>query len=163
MRAPATVQAVVLVIVLLSGLATGASCGDGLQPGDEAFVSLPPAERRRELLQRPPGDQVRLFLLVTKAEHPRDLGLADALASGGAAVVPAIVQRLKSDENEQDRLYLLEVLGMMTRFGYYDVSSDPNTVEAARSAVGGISESHLKYRAHAALREILGEEQVMSD
>lgn len=151
------VPVALLLIVLFSGLATEVSCAEALHPGDEAFVSLPPTERQRELRRRPPSEQVRLFLLATNAEHPRDLGLADALASGGAAVVPAIVTHLKSEENEQDRLYLLEVLGMMTRFGYYDVSSDPNAMEAARRAVASISEPRFRHQAQAALEEILGE------
>ena len=47
---------------------------------------------------------------------------------------------------------------MMTRFGYYDVSSNAGAVEVARSVVAGISEPRLQHQANASLQEILGEE-----
>ena len=148
-----------LLIFLVGAFAAAAAqCSETVDRKDQEFIALPPAERQNELVRRPPDEQVRLFLLATKAEHRRDLGLADALASSGALVVPAIVIHLKSEEeHDQDRLYLLQVLGMMERFGYYDVSSDPNAVSAAKDAVARIEEPRFKQEAQASLRMILGE------
>lgn len=142
----------------MASLATAASCDSRTGPRDADFLNLLPAERREQLRGYPPQDQVRLFLIAAKAEHPRDLGLSDALASGGKAVLPAIVAQLKIEEDQIDQLFLLEVLGMMKRFGYYDVASDTDALQAARAAVANISEARLKRQANSALEEILRED-----
>jgi len=52
------------------------------------LVHKSPAERDRLLLEYPLEQQVDLYLKLMDAIHPPDMGLAAALASHGAAIVP---------------------------------------------------------------------------
>jgi hypothetical protein len=140
--------------IVIAGIqCTGQSGGER-----DEFLDLTPAERRSELSRRSPEDRVRLFLIASRAEHPRDLGLSDALASSGGAVVPPIVAYLSSERDELSRTYLLEVLEMMSRFGYYDVRANQTAIAAARRTVENITDPRLQSQAEASLREILGVE-----
>lgn len=137
--------------VLASGIL---ACSPPLTPEDREFLLLTPAERHDALVRREPEEQVRLFLLAMDKTHPPDLTLVESLAAGGAAVAPLIVTQLEAADNDDDRLYLLMVLGTMASQGHYDLRDDSRAISVAKAVVEVISVSSMRRLAEDELRII---------
>jgi hypothetical protein len=144
------------VFLLATALVTGTTCNHERSADASRLLALPPSERPAELKKYPLLEQVELFLTAMYAEHPRDLGLEEALASNGAPMVPVIVERLKSEAKDESQLYLIQVLGTMQQFGYCDVKSQGEVVRTVEDVISTMKPRFVS-RAQVALAQIRGD------
>lgn len=130
------------VCLLFSLVAT--SCQAAERGADKNFLRMPPHERDRAILQYPPERQVDLYLMVMLEQHPPDLGLADAVASNGSKIVPALAQRLVQDDRDIAKMHLIDVFLRMQELSYYPVASDGKTMDLLKQQVAAIKDPQWK-------------------
>jgi len=92
-------------------------CTTRQSPECEAFLALSPAERQTESRKYPTDKQIDMYLCAMKQEPP-DRELADQISDGGPAVIPALMERLKTAKSEVDQHDLIYVFEIMSRKGY---------------------------------------------
>jgi len=105
---------------------------------------MPPRERDRAILQYPAERQVDLYLMVMLEQHPPDLGLADAVASNGSKIVPALTQRLVQNDRDIAKMHLIEVFLRMQELSYYAVASDGGTMSLLDQQVAAMKDPQWK-------------------
>jgi hypothetical protein len=131
-----------VVCLLFSLVASG--CQAAERGADKDFLRMPPRERDRAILQYPPERQVDLYLMVMLEQHPPDLGLADAVASNGSKVVPALTQRLVHEDYDLAKLHLIDVFLRMQELGHYPVASDGETMDLLEQQVAAMKDPQWK-------------------
>jgi hypothetical protein len=92
-------------------------CTTRRSPECEAFVALSPAERQIESRKYTTDKQIDIYLCAMKQEPP-DLELADQISDGGQAVIPLLIERLKTVNSEVDQHDLIYVFEVVSRRGY---------------------------------------------
>lgn len=120
----------------------------------EQFLRLNRIQRREAILKRTPEEQVELFMLVMKRQHPKDLGLAEALASNGSDVVPFLLEHLRMESSPNSKCDLLLVFWIMQFNSFYDVSNDAAVVSELEEQVASIQEDYWQGRGEEYLRDI---------
>jgi hypothetical protein len=124
--------------LLVASVAPG--CQAAEHGDDKHFLQMPPRERDRAILEHSPERQVELYLMVVLKQHPPDLGLADAVASNGSKVVPALTQRLVSEDRDVAKMHLIDVFLRMQQLSYYPVAADANTMTLLEQQVAGMKD-----------------------
>lgn len=110
------------------------------EPVDHEFLRMTPRARDRAILDKPPEQQVELYLMVVMVEHPPDLGLASAVASNGSKIVPALAKRLAAEERDVAKMHLIDVFVRMEEFSYYPVVEDPKTMALLEQEVAAMED-----------------------
>lgn len=108
------------------------------------FLRMPPRERDRAILEYSPEQQVDLYLKVVLGQHPPDLGLADAIASNGSKIVPALTERLVADDRDVAKMHLLDVFLRMKQLEYYPVAEDDKTMALLQQQVAMMEDPQWK-------------------
>jgi hypothetical protein len=88
------------------------------------FLRLSASERITAINQYPPSTRVDLYVVAMIRAHPADLQLADAIAIGGSCVLPHIAERLRRDDRDAAKTFLIYAILRMDKLSYYSVSSD---------------------------------------
>ena|GEM_PF-2104786 len=115
------------------------------EPGpDRDFLRMPMQERDAAIRKYPPERQVDLYLMVMLEQHPPDLGLADAVASSGSRIVPALAKRLAQDNRDIAKLHLIDVFLRMQELGSYPVASDAKTMVLLDKQVAAMKDPQWK-------------------
>ncbi len=112
-------------------LAVLISCGGSVPhtvEGSEEFFKLSEREQMARVLEFSPDDQVELYLTSRYFEPPYS-GVGDAVASRGAAVLPAVLDRL-SKGPDWEFPALLHLLIKMERGDHYSVAHDKQAMSA---------------------------------
>jgi hypothetical protein len=112
------------------------------------------AERRIAILQYPPEQQVELYLKAMLEKHPPDLGLADAVASNGSSIVPALTERLVSDDRDVAKMHLVDVFLRMKQLAYYPVATDAETMALLQQQVAAMKDPQWKEMSSDMLEQI---------
>ena len=114
-------------------LAVTISCGSSIPhtvPGSEDFFGLSVREQDARIVEYSPADQVGLYLTSFYFEPPYS-NLLDAVARGGAAVLPAVLDRLSNGPDGEVHS-LLRLLNEIEKDGYYSVAHDKHAMAAIR-------------------------------
>lgn len=127
---------------LLAVVASG--CRAAEREAEKDFLQMPMPERRTAILLYPPEQQVHLYLQAMLVKHPPDLGLADAVASSGSKIVPALSKRLAQDDRDIAKLHLIDVFLRMQDLGYYPVASDSETMTLLEQQVAAMKDPQWK-------------------
>lgn len=93
------------------------------------FLRLSVLERRAAINDYPADQRVRLYGAAMDRVHPADLELADALAQGGATVVPHIAERLRDERRDSTKTFLIYALLRIQELSSYSVASDRALME----------------------------------
>ena len=133
-----------LGVVWLLFAVVAPSCQGAEHAASEEFLRKPMVERRTAILQYPPEQQVGLYLKAMLAKHPPDLALADAVASNGAKIVPALTQRLVQEDRDIAKMHLIDVFLRMQELSYYAVASDGKTMDLLKQQVAAIEDPQWK-------------------
>ncbi len=123
--------AVVLVLVSLGGCDPNAEFG-------EDFVRQPLLERHRLILEYPLEQQVELYLKSMRENHPPDLGLTSVMATHGVDLVPILRAKLAGENNDYNKLQLVDIFYKMQVLGYYAVASDLELMTFLAQQVAGM-------------------------
>lgn len=145
-------ETVIATAAALLIVCAGASC-DRWTAVRHPFLDIPPSQRVSALETYPPRERVDTYVAVLGA--PPDLVLEDALARGGADIVPAIRERLETETDEHVQLRLIEVLATMEEEAYYDVRSDNETLSVVERATAAMSDRYDGESAQLALATIM--------
>ena len=94
----------------------------------EEFVRKSSPEQHRLILSYPLDQQVDLYLKTMLERHPPDLGLADVVASHGADIVPILRARLATEDQDINKMHLIDVFYKMQVRGYYSVAADSEII-----------------------------------
>lgn len=121
---------------------------------DRDFLRMPPRERDKAILQYSPERQVALYLKVMLEQHPPDLGLADAVASNGSKIVPALMERLVADNRDVAKMHLIDVFLRMKELDYYPVAADTKTMTLLAQQVATMKDPQWKKTSSDMLEQI---------
>ena len=120
MSVAAVSRAGCLLLVVLALL----SCISWASEEEREFLRLSDSERRAAINDYPADQRVRLYVSAMDRVHPADLELADALAQGGASVVPHIADKLRNERRDSTKTFLIYALLRMQELSTYSVGSD---------------------------------------
>lgn len=124
--------------LLLASVAPG--CQATEREAERDFLQMPMTERRTAILLYPPEQQIHLFLQAMLVKHPPDLALANAVASNGSKIVPALAKRLARDDRDIAKLHLIDVFLRMQELSYYAVASDDKTMNLLEQQVAAMKD-----------------------
>lgn len=130
------------------------SCRAAEQDASEEFLRQPMNERRTAILAYPPQEQVDLYLQAMLVKHPPDLALADAVASNGSKIVPALLQRLVEDKRDVVKMHIIDVFRRMQELSYYAVVGDAPTMTILEQQVESIKDPQWKEMSNNLLERI---------
>ena len=158
-RRPSSWWPVVLrvAVLLVCALQIGATqCGRSeVPPGHREFLALPFSERPRALASYPLREQVDLYLSAMLVKHPPQLELADVLAASGSEVLPILIERIRGEEHDLDKVNLIYVVERMQELGYLPIASDAKIMAALRAEIASMKDGGWRTTAEESLERIV--------
>ncbi|MGH8242952.1 MAG: hypothetical protein ACRETY_06335 [Steroidobacteraceae bacterium] len=135
------------------------SCSAAEQDASVEFLSQPMIARRTAILEYSPEEQVKLYLKAMIEKHPPDLALANALASNGSKIVPALLERLVEDGSDVAKMHLIDVFVRMQDLGYYAVVDDNHTMKILEQQASAIKDPQWKRKSSDLVERIQARKQ----
>jgi hypothetical protein len=128
------------------------SCGEKIPKECEEFYSLTAAQQIEVFKQYPVERQYPIYRCGTTQMHPPDMGLAIYIAEGGQKNIPFLLQKLKDEDSEPMRRYIILVFDLMANRGYLRGRTDVAT--EVEIAVAGMKIPFLKEMSRQSLKKI---------
>jgi len=117
------------------------------------FLDLSEDKQRVEIRSYPIDRQVEFYLAAMRYIHPPPIGLADEIAKGGKAVLPAILNLLKEEKDTDDKMNIIYVLEVMHGC-CYDLQNEKEVSGYLQGILNDTKDENLKSRSNEALRYI---------
>src|SRR6266540_3617316 len=113
--------------------------------GYRSFSSLPPGQQTKEFGSYPISKQVDYFIFEFRYVHPFSNSLAFVIADRGDQAVPYMLNRIKSENDDRDKLAILYIFKIMFE---HDHPTDPQgTLAALRDVVSKMKTPSVKQSA----------------
>lgn len=142
-------------MLILNILLLIVSCHTGCNPLPaecrDFFLNQPAEQARAKFRTYPVEKQLDLYLCGMKV-HPPRIGFAQDVAAGGEAVVPYLLERLKSDDDEYDQNNIIMVLEELSAKGHLRGRND--IVEQINQVVDAMKVEEFKEDARQRLQGI---------
>lgn len=125
----------------------------------ESFIALPIQDKVLTLKRCTPAERVELYLKWSFWTYPPNFDLAEAMASFGEEIVPAILARIEAPgaiEIQGVKPELLHLLYLMHVRGYYDLNAEAVIMKKLEISVMRIGDKLLRAEAETAINTIKG-------
>jgi hypothetical protein len=116
----------------------------------------------------PVEKQFDIYIVAMTMRQPPDTGFAIDIAKKGGVAVPFLIKKLSQENypgyrnNASTRENIKEktifIFRMMSRYNYYDVKRDKQTIEMIRNEIENMQIAHYRQLSMEYLRVILGED-----
>lgn len=143
----------ILFVLFLFGVTLVKGC-EPVPSEYKAFFALDWERQQEEARNFPIEKQIDYYLAGKKYVHPPSSTLLYVVAERGKSAVPALLVRMKNEDSDSAKVYLLEVVRNIHDF-HDNLSGEKEIVEQLREIVGGMRDANRKTTAERMLTDIV--------
>jgi len=141
-----------LLIVMLLTLMMSPRCGPSMPAECKDFYAKTASEQQVVFRGYSVERQYRIFRCGTTQRHPPDIGLAGYIADGGEKNIPFLLEKLRTEESEPVRRYIIYVFELMSESG--DLRGRHDVAAQVDQAVSKLTIPFLKEEGQESLEQI---------
>lgn len=146
-------RATILPALFLFGITLLRAC-EPVPSEYKTFFALDWERQKEEARKFPIEKQIDYYLAGKKYVHPPSSTLLYVLAEQGKPAVPALIARMKSEDSDSAKVYLIEVVRNIHDF-HDNLSGEKEIVQQLREIVAGMRDADRKRRAEGMLTDIV--------
>jgi len=117
------------------------------------FLNLPLSKQHDALKRLPFDKRIDYYLAAMRYNEPPGVGLADDVAMEGKQALPALLNRLREEKDEQTQVRIIRVFEFM-HARYYKLRGETEVVELVKRTTDNMKNSSCKAHGEAALKFI---------
>lgn len=140
------------LIVMLPTLMMSPRCGQSLPADCKVFYAKTASEQQVAFKSYSVERQYEIFRCGTTQRHPPDIGLAGYIADGGEKNIPFLMEKLRTEESESVRRYIIFVFELMAVSG--DLRGRQDVAAQVEQAVSKLTIPFLKEEGQESLEKI---------
>lgn len=131
-----------LVFILSTALICAVTCRRQRPDEYKDFFDLPLPRQVEEFSRYPTEKQLDLYLYDWNHMHPSKVGFAYTIAEKGDSVVPLLISRLNTEQNENSQDAILHVFEVM--FDRRFLTGREDVLEVARNVISNMRDPDIK-------------------